>query len=221
MKGSGGEKAVTQKLWISDVSSGEKEFQVASFESSSGSRRWTHHPSHGLVPAWFAAVGMGCASRSWSEPNFCPGREMVHLTNSKSYPGCIHCNAAYGTRATPPPCSPVPGASGSPRGPWPRGCCSTRPGMLSALGLQPGAAAAGLVLMPHEAKSGTSPLRSVALPSLKTPVQEGRLSQTRCHFLQPLPAPACCGYGCLHLSQLLLCSSIHLSFSMRIQEVLL
>lgn len=135
MKGSGQEKTVTQKLWISDVSSREKDFQAAGFESSSGSRHWTHRPSHGLFPAWFAAVGMGRASRSWSEPNFCPGMGMVHLTNSKSYPGCICRDAAYGTGATPPPCSPVPGASGSPRGPWSRGCCSTRPGMLGAPGL--------------------------------------------------------------------------------------
>lgn len=52
-------------------------------------------------------------------------------------------------------------------------------------------------------KSGTSPLRSVAFPSHKAIVCVGRLSQTRCHFLQPRMAPAQQGHACLHLSSAL------------------
>lgn len=45
------------------------------------------------------------------------------------------------------------------------------------------------------AKSGTSPLRSVAFPSHKAIVCAGRLSQARCHFLQPLTALVQWGHG--------------------------
>lgn len=54
--------------------------------------------------------------------------------------------------------------------PLARGCCSSHPGLL--WGRQPGAAAAGLLLIPHGAKSGTSPPRSAVLPSHKATVWE-------------------------------------------------
>lgn len=60
---------------------------------------------------------------------------------------------------------PVPGSR------WPRDAAApTHPGL--PRGRQPGAAAAGLLLIPHGAKSGTSPPRSAVLPSHKATVRE-------------------------------------------------
>lgn len=58
-------------------------------------------------------------------------------------------------------------------------------------------------------KSGTSPLRSVAFPSHKAIVCVGRLSQTRCHFLQPRMAPAQQGHPVCTFPQLYI-SFLHL-----------
>lgn len=180
-----GEKAVTQNLEISAVSSRENDFQTVGFES--GVRWRTHHPSRRPFPAPFAAVGLGCASKSQGEPNFYPGK--VHLTNRKPFP--------MQHKAPKPSSRPAPTV---PRASWalpmdhrPRGCCSTHSGLLSASGPEVCSSCSRSLSDPHGAKSGTSPPRSVAFPSHKATVRAGRLSQTRCHFPQPLLAPAQCG----------------------------
>lgn len=75
-------------------------------------------------------------------------------------------------------------------------------------GRQPGAAAASLLLIPHGAKSGTSPLRSVVLPSHKATVGR-QIIPDQMSLSAAAAAPARSAFHCLHLPS---CSCLHLTF---------
>lgn len=137
-----------------------------------------------------------CVSEGWGKPHFCWGSGIPLL--------CASLAAHWGTEAV-PRCVPVRGIPGM----------FQLPPILR--GQQPGAAAASLLLIPHGAKSGTSPLRSVVLPSHKATVGKADYPRPDVAFCSR------CGAGKERVSlsappKLFLGSCLHLSFSMRIWE---